>query len=126
MNYVRKQELEDIIRTALREDTGERDITTLSVVPEGKYAKTSLLAKEPCVICGLDIVKMVFKLKDRNIKFKPYAKDGQKISKGKVVARVSGEGNKHIDRGEGSSEFLEPAFRCCYQDQRILRQGKTV
>jgi nicotinate-nucleotide pyrophosphorylase (carboxylating) len=52
--------------------------------------KAILLAKEDCVACGLGIAAEVFKVQDKNIRFKPLILDGQKIRKGRVIARIFG------------------------------------
>ena len=88
MNYVKSPDTKYIIKRALREDIGKQDITTATIIPKNKYAKAILLAKENCVICGLGIAKEVFKTQDKNIKFKAQVLEGQKIKKGKIIARI--------------------------------------
>ena len=90
MNYVKELQLKSIIRGALNEDIGRKDITTEAIIPKNKFVKAVLVAKEDCVVCGLHIAGLVFKLKDKNIKFKPQVKDGQNLTKGKVLAEVLG------------------------------------
>jgi len=79
-----------LIRNALREDIGRRDITTELMIPQNKNIKAVLLAKENCLLCGLDVAKAVFKVRDKGIKFKPLVKDGQEVKKGKILARIEG------------------------------------
>ena len=88
MNYSKSLDTKYIIKRALREDIGKQDITTATIIPKNKYAKAILLAKENCVICGLGIAKEVFKTQDKNIKFKAQVLEGQKIKKGKIIARI--------------------------------------
>jgi len=90
MNYTKNLYSRYIIKQALKEDIGRRDITTESIIPKNKFVKAILLAKEDCVVCGLGLAGLVFKLKDKKIQFKPQVKDGQKIKKGKVLARLWG------------------------------------
>jgi len=85
MNYFSKADKNEIIKRALREDIGKRDITTTTIIPKDKYVKAILLAKEDCVICGLEIARKVFHAQDKNIKFKPHISDGQRIKKGKII-----------------------------------------
>lgn len=79
------------VRSALKEDIGKNDITTFLFIPAGKLIKADLVAKEDCVVCGLDIAGLVFKIKDKNIKFTPKTKDGEFVRKGKVIARIQGK-----------------------------------
>ncbi len=90
MNYTKNLYSRYIIKQALKEDIGRRDITTESIIPKNKFVKAILLAKEDCVVCGLALAGLVFKLKDNKIQFKRQVKDGQKIKKGKVLARLWG------------------------------------
>jgi len=106
MNYVKKLQLKDIIKRALREDIGGRDITTQSLIPKNKFSKAVLIAKEDCVVCGLNIAALVFKLKDRDIRFKPQVKDGQSVRKGKVLARVEGRAQSILTAERVALNFL--------------------
>lgn len=91
MNYIKEAQSKDIIKQALKEDIGKRDITTEYIIPKDKFIKAVLVAKENCVVCGVNLAGLVFKLKDKGIKFKPQVKDGEQIKKGKVLARFEGK-----------------------------------
>ena len=109
MNYFKKIDdigIKDIIKIALREDTGERDITSVATIPKDKYAKAILLAKENCVVCGLGLAAEVFKIQDKNIKFKPRVSDGQKIKKGKIIAYISGRAQSILTAERVALNFL--------------------
>lgn len=80
-----------IIRGALFEDIGKQDITTELIIPKDKNIKAVLLAKEECIICGLEIAGHVFRVIDKDIKFSPLVKEGQKIKRGAVVAKLKGK-----------------------------------
>jgi nicotinate-nucleotide pyrophosphorylase (carboxylating) len=86
-----KETVDQIIRHALIEDIGKGDITTQLTIPEQKEIKAHLLAKEDCVVCGINIVERTFELVDKTIEFKAFAREGQKITKGKILAVISGK-----------------------------------
>jgi len=106
MNYFRKPEIKDIIKIALREDIGKGDITTTTFIPKDKYVEAIILAKEDCVICGLGTAAEVFKIQDKNIKFKPRVSDGQKIKKGKIIAYISGRAQSILTAERVALNFL--------------------
>lgn len=106
MNCYKRLDIKDIIKRALKEDIGERDITTTAIIPKDKYVKALLLAKEDCVICGLGIAAEVFKVKDKNIRFKPLISDGQKINKGRVIARIFGRAQSILTAERVALNFL--------------------
>jgi nicotinate-nucleotide pyrophosphorylase (carboxylating) len=86
-----KDTVDGLIRHALIEDIGKGDITTTLTIPEDKDIKAHLLAKEDCVICGIEIVERTFQLVDKNIEFKAFAREGQKVTKDKILAVISGK-----------------------------------
>ena len=86
-----KEKLDSIVRKALIEDVGKGDITTQLTIPLDKQIKAVLLAKEPCVVCGLEVAERVFKLADNGVSFNPLSKDGRLVKKGKILARLEGQ-----------------------------------
>lgn len=101
MNYTKH-----LIREALKEDIGKKDITTQFIIPKNKYIKAILLAKEDCVVCGLKVARLVFKIKDKNIKFKPLISEGQKIKKGRIIARLQGQARPILTAERVALNFL--------------------
>lgn len=86
-----QRKLDSIVRNALFEDIGKGDITTELTIPKNKKIKAILVVKEDCVVCGLEVIGHVFKVLDKNTEFIPLVKEGQKIKKGKVIARIKGK-----------------------------------
>ena len=79
-----------IIQTALREDIGAGDITTLSTVNSRKKGRAMAVAKDDFILAGMDIFEKTFKAVDQNIKVKKLIKDGCPAKKGDILAEVSG------------------------------------
>lgn len=94
------------MRNSLKEDKGRRDITTEWLIPEGRLVKAIILAKENCVACGLDIAKFVFKVQDKRIKFKSKVSDGQRIKKGRILARIEGNARSILIAERVALNFL--------------------
>ena len=87
---VNKNMLDSILRSALEEDMGTGDITTLTTIPDDARAHGRYIAKESGIICGLDVAKRVFELLSDDIEFTAYKKDGDAVEKGEVIAEVTG------------------------------------
>ena len=85
-----EQYIEQHILSALKEDVGEGDYSSLACIPSTERGKAKLVAKQACVVCGMDIACKVFELTDKDIVFTPLMKDGQKAEKGDVLFRVEG------------------------------------
>jgi len=85
MNY------HNLIREALREDVGNTDITTRSIIPPSKKIEVILVAKEDCIVCGLGIARAVFMAIDKKIIFLSMRKEGERARRGDVIAKLSGK-----------------------------------
>ena len=106
MDYNKYKKFFSIVRSSLKEDIGKRDITTQLTIPCSKIVKAVLLAKEDCVVCGLDIAGLVFKAKDKRIKFKSKVLDGQLIKKGTVLAQIQGKARSVLTAERAALNFL--------------------
>ena len=82
--------LDELLLSALKEDIGTGDITTLCCIPAENCSDAYFLAKESGVICGIDIAARVFSLVDENAIFTPLIKDGDTVNKGDIFATVAG------------------------------------
>ncbi|MHB9094125.1 MAG: carboxylating nicotinate-nucleotide diphosphorylase [Eubacteriales bacterium] len=82
--------VDDIILLALREDIGTGDVTTLSTIPAESTTKGSIYAKEEGVVAGLPIAKRVFQILNGEIEFMAHKKDGDRVTKGEILATVTG------------------------------------
>lgn len=99
--------IDDIIKTALREDVGTGDITTNSTIPADKKTKGKFIAKESGVVCGLSVVKRVFEIVDDEIKLSCKVKDGDFVEKGEIIAEVSGPARSILTGERVSLNFLQ-------------------
>ena len=79
-----------ILKAALKEDIGKGDITTHALVENFQSAKASIIVKEECVICGLQIAEWLMAQVDYSVRFKPNAKDGKLVGSGKELAYLEG------------------------------------
>ncbi|HXV19145.1 MAG TPA: carboxylating nicotinate-nucleotide diphosphorylase [Candidatus Omnitrophota bacterium] len=84
--------IDPIVKAALKEDIGSRDITTSSLIPKDCVIKADVEFKEKGVLCGLQIAERVFRMVDENIRFLPTARDGELIEKNREVAYIEGPG----------------------------------
>jgi nicotinate-nucleotide pyrophosphorylase (carboxylating) len=80
----------DLVRRALEEDVGSRDLTTLAAVPEEAQARGVLLAKQDLVVSGLDVAAAVFRAVDARLRVEPRVGEGQNVSHGTELGTVTG------------------------------------
>ncbi|HEX8196881.1 MAG TPA: carboxylating nicotinate-nucleotide diphosphorylase [Pyrinomonadaceae bacterium] len=75
----------------LTEDLGRGDITTRSIVPRNVRGAGRFLAKEPMVICGLEVVEAVFMhLDPEQPEMESFVAEGDEVEAGKSFARMTG------------------------------------
>jgi nicotinate-nucleotide pyrophosphorylase (carboxylating) len=94
------------IKLCLKEDIGQRDITNEFIIPKDKIIKACLLARENCVISGLHVAGSVFLTQDKKIKFRPLVKDGQRVKKGKILAKIEGRARSILTAERVALNFL--------------------
>jgi nicotinate-nucleotide pyrophosphorylase (carboxylating) len=80
-----------VIATALREDVGEGDLTTLALVPADERCRAQLLIEEPGVVCGVPLAAAVFEALDPAVSVKPLCSEGTVLTTTPAaVAELSG------------------------------------
>ncbi len=85
-----KQTLKSHILLALKEDVGEGDHSSLACIGKEVSSRAKLIAKEPCIVCGLEVAKTVFELVDSSLVFSPKVEEGARVAKGDTVFTVEG------------------------------------
>lgn len=85
-----KLQAEPLILMALREDITSEDVSTNAIMPEECQGEVELICKQDGVIAGLDVFVRTFTLLDDKTWFEFFAKDGDKVQKGQVIAKVIG------------------------------------
>lgn len=124
MSYFKVEEIKDLVKAALREDIGSRDITTELLIPKNKTVRAVLLAKEPGVICGLGVAALVFKSQDEGIKFKSLVREGYSVKKGKVIARVYGKAKSILSAERVALNFLTHLSGISTQTRKFVERVK--
>jgi nicotinate-nucleotide pyrophosphorylase (carboxylating) len=79
---IHERQIRHLILSALAEDRVFSDVTTNHLLRGKNGDKNTtavLLCKEQCILAGLDIFKLVFKILDKNAVFKGKYKDGDKL-----------------------------------------------
>ena len=85
------QQLQSMVRTALAEDIGEGDATTLAIAPKGVVVNARLVARERCVVAGLQIVEAVLSETSSNAALSIHVEDGEVCEADQCLAEISGE-----------------------------------
>ena len=81
---------ESLLKTALTEDLGDGDHSSLSCIPPTAEGKAKLLVKDKGLIAGIEIARKIFGRIDPALKLEILMKDGDWIVPGDIVFTVSG------------------------------------
>ncbi len=82
--------LRDVVARALAEDRVLQDVTTQATVPPDQSGRGSLLIKQDGVLCGLDLVREVYRQLGGDVAIEALAADGDTVAHGQVVATLAG------------------------------------
>ncbi|WP_260625763.1 carboxylating nicotinate-nucleotide diphosphorylase [Hymenobacter sediminicola] len=88
--YLTSEALVDFIRTALREDVGDGDHSSLASIPADARNRARLLVKDEGVLAGVELALLIFKEVDPELQVEPLLADGARIKHGDVVLTVEG------------------------------------
>ncbi|MCE5199775.1 MAG: carboxylating nicotinate-nucleotide diphosphorylase [Armatimonadota bacterium] len=82
--------IEQVVKTALAEDIGSGDVTTLLTIPQDAQATATLTAKQEGVIAGQDVAWAAFSLLHCPVQYMQAVPDGTRVKSGDLIGRVSG------------------------------------
>jgi nicotinate-nucleotide pyrophosphorylase (carboxylating) len=80
----------DPVDTALAEDIGGGDLTSLFFIPATSISRARIFAKEPCVVAGVDVVRRIFQKLDAQLECSILRQDGSAVEPGQGVIELSG------------------------------------
>jgi nicotinate-nucleotide pyrophosphorylase (carboxylating) len=96
-----------VVRQALEEDVGARDVTSEATVPDSARARAVLVAKQELVVAGLDVAREVFRALDTAVSWEPEAQEGQRFFPGTVLAAVAGRARALLTAERVALNFLQ-------------------
>jgi nicotinate-nucleotide pyrophosphorylase (carboxylating) len=79
-----------LLKTALAEDIGAGDITSIATIPASKQAQFAMRARQELVVCGLAFLPELFALVDPEIHVKLHAGEGDVVAAGATLATLEG------------------------------------
>jgi len=80
----------DIITLALAEDIGEGDVTTRWFTPQERTARGQIVAKQSCILAGVDVAAEVLLRVDSSLHIEALHRNGDALVAGDPVLSVSG------------------------------------
>jgi nicotinate-nucleotide pyrophosphorylase (carboxylating) len=80
-----------LVALAVGEDIGAGDATTPLVVEVGRRGSAIIEAREPLVVCGLEIAFAVFRNIDARLELRTLIADGTRAEPGDILAAIEGD-----------------------------------
>jgi nicotinate-nucleotide pyrophosphorylase (carboxylating) len=97
--------VQELIDSALAEDLGGGDVTSIAVVPEGAAATARIDQKAPGAIAGLRVAEAVFRRVDPELRWHAHVREGEWRVSG-LVAEVAGRARAILAAERVALNFL--------------------
>ena len=107
MDILVTPQIEQLIRSALEEDIGLGDITTLSTVAAAARGKGLFRAKREGVVAGLVLIEKIFAVLDARVEVRCLSRDGDAVARGTVVAEAEGPARALLMGERTALNFLQ-------------------
>ena len=85
-----REQVQRVVDMALAEDAPFGDVTSQVFVPADAVARGSVVAREPGVLAGADVLRQTFTTVDPEVVVELLMADGERFAAGDVLARVTG------------------------------------
>lgn len=89
-SYITPEVLSTFIRTALAEDIGDGDHSSLAAIPAEAHKRARLLVKDAGILAGVALAQLIFQTVDPALHLEIRLLDGAAIKKGDVAFTVEG------------------------------------
>ena len=82
--------VEEHVKNALKEDIGFWDITSNAIFDDDYTVCAKLNSRTEGILCGINVVKTVYKVLNPDIEVRILMNDGNKLEKGSLIAEIKG------------------------------------
>ena len=96
-----------LVRSALAEDVGSGDVTTMSLIAQGSFASGVIVAKEPLVVAGVDLAIASFRELEESIDFSVEVLDGQDGDFFQPLIRIHGPARALLTAERTALNFVQ-------------------
>lgn len=89
--YLDPIHIKSFIQSALKEDVGPGDYTSLATVDHDAHGKAQLLVKDVGILAGVEMALHIFQEVDADLQVQTFMMDGASIQPGQIVLEVQGK-----------------------------------
>lgn len=109
------------IQSALKEDIGDGDHTSLATIPADKNGNARLLIKEEGMLAGVEVALEVFKAVDPELKVSIHLQDGALVKPGDIAFNVSGSARSILAAERLVLNTMQRMSGIATQTQRVVK-----
>jgi nicotinate-nucleotide pyrophosphorylase (carboxylating) len=107
MEPLTAEEIQRAVASALAEDIGSGDVTTLAAVPETAQAQALVRAREPLVVAGLALAEAAFRQLSTAVQVTRAAEDSQRLARSKILLKIAGPARALLGAERVALNFLQ-------------------
>lgn len=107
MTDIERASITSLIVSALEEDLGDGDHTSIATISLNAKGKVELIAKEEGIIAGVEVAEMVFKELDNKLNIDVLIKDGTSVLPGDRVMIVEGSSRSLLSAERTALNFIQ-------------------
>lgn len=90
-NYLSEEAIENFILSALNEDVGDGDHSSLASIPQAAINRARLIIKGDGIVAGIALAAKIFHYVNPSLKVDVFMKDGELVKYGDIVFSVEGD-----------------------------------
>ena len=126
MEHLSGDEVRKAVQSALAEDIGNGDVTTLSTIPAEAIARGVLRTREPMVLAGIALAEAAFRELYPDAKVTSRAADGQKLATGAVLMEISGPARALLSAERVALNFIQRLSGIATLTSRFVESVKST
>ena len=112
--------VDEIIESALLEDIGDGDHSSLACVPESARGKATLFVKDDGILAGVDLAVRIFRKYDPSLEVDVLIIDGTPVKKGDIAFTVTGSSRSILATERLVLNFMQRMSGIATQTNRIV------
>ncbi len=115
------ENLDELIKSALREDVGDGDHSTLACIPPDAVNAAKMVAKADGILCGAEVGERVFHLVDSTLKVNLTKHDGDTVAVGDIIMTVEGHSGSILTAERTALNFMQRLSGIATETHRMVR-----
>lgn len=115
------ENLDELIKMALREDVGDGDHSTLACIPPDATGTAKMVAKQEGILCGAEVGERVFRLVDDSLAVHLVKRDGDHVMRGDIIMTVEGHSGSILTAERTALNFMQRLSGIATETHRMVQ-----